>query len=282
MEHQPPDAPLHQAEASAPQLVRAEKHPSVENVLRLVIDNPSARNGLTADSAEALAGLIRQADADPAVRAVVLTGAGDHFCSGLDLRDGAKVVKDGPDAIRARLDRGFHAAIRALVECRKPTLAVVRGACVGFGFDLALACDLKVAANDALFSQSFSNIGLVPDGGSSFILPRLVGLGKALELFLLAERLSGEEAARAGLVNRAVPASGLEALADDWAGRLGSGPPIAYALGKANLLAGAAGGTLDEALQREKEAQVRCITSKDAFSAVQAFFLKKKPVFEGR
>lgn len=281
MEHQPPDAVLHTPPA-APQLVRAEPHPQIPGVSRLVLDNPGARNGLTADSAEALANLIRAADADPAVRAIVLTGAGDHFCSGLDLRDGAKVVKDGPDAIRGRLDRGFHATIRALVECRKPTLAVVRGACVGFGFDLALACDLKLAANEAMMSQSFANIGLVPDGGSSFILPRLVGLGKALELFLLAERLSGEEAARAGLVNRAVPGSGLDALADDWAGRLAAGPPIAYALGKANLIAGAAGGTLDDALGREKEAQVRCITSKDAFTAVQAFFLKKKPVFEGR
>lgn len=284
MDHLPPDAPLPgESVVLKPRpLVRAEDHPTIAGVRRIVIDNPSARNGLTAGSAGELGGLVRAADADPEVRAIVLTGAGDHFCAGLDLKDGANVVKDGPDGLRARLDHGFHAAIRAIAGCSKPTLSVVRGACVGFGFDLALMCDLKVAANDALFLQSFSKIGLVPDGGSSFVLPRLVGLGKALELFLLAERLSGEEAARAGLVNRAVAASGLDALADDWAERLASGPPIAFALGKRNLLMGAGGGTLEEALGREKEAQVRCAQTRDAFAGVQAFFLKQKPKFEGR
>jgi len=284
MEHVPPDAPLrgeHAAPKAAP-LVRAEDHPTIPHVRRVLIDNPNARNGLTAASAGELAELIRAADADPGVRALILAGAGEHFCAGLDLKDGANVVKDGPEGLRARLDHGFHAAIRAIAACSKPTLAVVRGACVGFGFDLALMCDLRLAADDALFSQSFSKIGLVPDGGSSFVLPRLVGLSKALELFLLAERLSGEEAARAGLVNRAVAASGLDALADDWAERLASGPPIAFALGKRNLLMGAAGGTLEEALGREKEAQVRCAQTRDAFAGVQAFFLKQKPKFEGR
>lgn len=273
MEHSHPDA-------LSP--VRAEAHPSLARVRRIVIDNPGARNGLTAESAALLAELVRQADADPEVRAIVLTGAGEHFCSGADLRDGAAIMKAGEDGIRRRLDDGYHAAVRAVASCKKPTLAVIRGACVGFGFDLALVCDLKVAAKDAVFAQVFSKIGLVPDGGSSFVLPRLVGLGKALELFLLAERLSGDEAAQAGLVNRAVGSHGLDALADDWAERLAAGPPLAFAAGKANLLAGAAGGTLDEALVREREAQAKCATSKDALIGVQAFFLKKPPAFEGR
>lgn len=283
-EHQPPDAPLpgqHPTPREVP-LVFAAPHPTLAGVARVVIDNPNARNGLTAASAAELARLIAASDADPEVRAIVLTGAGDHFCSGADLRDGAAIMRAGPDGIRARLDEGFHAAIRALARCTKPTLAVIRGACVGFGFDLALAADLRIAAKDAMFAQVFTRIGLVPDGGSSFTLPRLVGVAKAMELMLLGDRASGEEAARAGLVNRAVASAGLDALADDWAARLSAGPPIAYALGKENLRAGAAGGTLDDALTREKEAQVRCLTSKDALIGVQAFFLKKPPVFEGK
>lgn len=282
MDHTPPDAPLPGTPPQPSRLVRTENHPEIAGVVRIIIDNPEARNGLTAALAEDLAAHIAAADRDPGVRAIVITGAGQHFCSGADLRDGAAIMKSGPDGIRDRLDRAFHAAIRALATCQKPTLAVIRGACVGFGFDLALVCDLKVAAHDASFSQAFAKVGLVPDGGSSFVLPRLVGLGKALELFFLSERLSGEEAASAGLVNRSVPEHALDALADDWAQRLASGPPIAFALAKANLLAGAAGGSLDDALHREKEAQVKCLTSKDAYLGVQAFFLKKKPVFEGR
>lgn len=284
MSHTPPDAPLPGATptVAVTPAVRREIATTDPRVGFVVIDNPSARNGLTSAMARELAEHVRALEEEPSVRVIVLTGAGEHFCSGADLRHGGDILRSGADGIRAHLREGFHVAIKAVAECSKPTLAVIRGACVGFGFDLALAADLRIAANDAMLGQVFSRLGLVPDGGSSFNLPQLVGLARAMELFLLADRMSGEEAAKAGLVNRAVAKTGLDALAADWAERLASGPPIAYRLGRQNLRAGAAGGTLADALEREQEAQVACLQSKDAWAGVQAFFLKKKPEFQGR
>lgn len=247
----------------------------------LVIDNPGARNGLTAPACADMAAELERVGADPAIRAVVVRGAGDHFCSGADLRSAGPAMGDD-DKVRAYLRDGFHKLVKVLWDCPKPTLAVIRGACVGFGFDLALAADLRVAASDATFGQVFSKIGLVPDGGSSFSLTRLVGLGKAMELMLLAERFDGVEAHRIGLLNRVVAPEDLDALAADWARRLASGPPIAFRLGKQNLRAGAGGGTVHDALQREADAQLVCLRSRDALIGVQAFFLKQEAKFEGR
>ena len=151
----------------------------------------------------------------------------------------------------------------------------------GFGFDRMLHADLRLGAEDAICGQVFTRIGLLPDGGSSHVLPRLVGLGRAMELMLLAERFSGRQAAAWGIFNRAVPAGELDALAADWAARLAAGPPIDYRLGRRHLRAGAAGGTLDEALEREAETQLRCLRSNDVLRGVRAFFTKQPPAFEG-
>jgi len=260
-------------------IIRVEPDPDDARVVHVVIDNPRARNGLTAPSCADMAQYIDNAGDDPQVRALVLRGAGDHFCAGADLRSASGAL-DNDDAVRAYLRDGFHKAVKALAACPKPTLAVIRGACVGFGFDLALSADLRIAASDATFGQVFTKIGLVPDGGSSLQLTSLVGLGKAMELMLLAERFDGSEAARIGIVNRAVAASELDQLARDWATRLASGPPIAFRLGKRNLRAAA--GELAAALTREEDAQVQCLRSRDALIGVQAFFLKQPPKFEGR
>jgi 2-(1,2-epoxy-1,2-dihydrophenyl)acetyl-CoA isomerase len=268
--------------STSPSIIRAEIPASDPRQYHVVIDNPGARNGITYAAAADIAAHVERANADPAVRVIVLRGAGADFCSGADLRHGADIMKSGPEGIRKNLEEGFHLAIRALTGSAKPTLAVIRGACVGFGFDLALAADLRLASTASVFGQVFTRIGLVPDGGSSFTLPRLVGLGKAMELLLLAERFSGAEALATGLVNRAVPDAELDAFAMDWATRLASGPPIAYQIGRENLRAGAAGGSLEDALVREQEGQVRCLTSKDAQIGVTAFFQKVAPKFEGR
>lgn len=262
-------------------IIRFESNPDDPRQAHLVIDNPTARNGLTAAACAEGAALIDKVVDDPAVRVIVLRGAGGHFCSGADLRSAGGALSDD-DKVRAYLREGFHKMVKALWHCSKPTLAVIRGACVGFGFDLALAADLRIAASDATFGQVFTKIGLVPDGGSSHSLTQLVGLGKALELMLLAERFDGDEAARIGLVNRAVAPAELDQTAADWARRLASGPPIAFRLGKQNLRAAAASGGMNDALQREEEAQIQCLRSRDALIGVQAFFLKQDPKFEGR
>ncbi|MCA9515477.1 MAG: enoyl-CoA hydratase/isomerase family protein [Myxococcales bacterium] len=250
-------------------------------VARLIIDNPAARNGLTADACRHAAAALREAGADPAVRVVVVEGAGGHFCSGADLRAAGALVGMDDDAVRAYVREGFQPLVEAVWGCAKPTLAVVRGACVGFGFDLALACDLRLAAGSAQLAQVFSRIALVPDGGSSFTLPRLVGLGLAMEMMLLGEKIDGHRAAALGLVNRAVPEEELAALAADWTARLAAGPPIAFRLGRENLRAGALGGTLADALDREAAAQVSCLRSADLGRGVAAFFARKAPEFKG-
>ena len=262
--------------------IRIEVPADAAGQLHVIIDNPSARNALTHATAAELGKAVRHGADDPDVRCIVIRGAGDHFCSGADLRSIGPVLASGPEGFRRGLTEGYHAALHALFECPKPTLAVIRGAAVGFGFDLALAADLRICANESNFGQVFTKIGLVPDGGSSFTLPRLVGLGKAMEMMLLAERFDGHEAERLGLVNRAVPDADLEALASDWARRLAAGPPIAFRLGKANLRAGAGGGTMTDALQREAEAQIVCAFTKDAAMGAKAFFMKQPPVFEGK
>lgn len=269
------------ASASPESIIRVETAADDPRVVHVIIDNPKARNGLTAPACADMAQALANASADAAVRALVIRGAGDHFCSGADLRAAGPALASD-DAVRQYLREGFHKLVKVLWDCDKPTLAVIRGACVGFGFDLALAADLRLAARDATFGQVFTRIGLVPDGGSSFSLPHLVGLGKALELMLLAERFDGVEAADLGLVNRAVRAEELADLASRWASRLAAGPPIAYRNGKRNLRAAVSSGGIHEALAREEAAQIECLRSRDAAAAVQAFFQKREPTFEGR
>ncbi len=249
-------------------------------VARLVIDNPATRNGLTHEAADALRGHLEVAAGDPAVRTIVLTGAGGHFCSGADLGAAAQIFQLSDEQAEALIRDRMHPVVAALAECPKPTVAVLRGACVGIGLSLALACDLRVAAEDASLGLVFTRIGLHPDGGSSYLLPRLVGTGKALELMLLGDRIDGTEAARIGLVNRAVPADELDAAAGAWIHRLAAGPPIAYRLLKANVRF-AAEATLQQALDREAHTQIGCIRSGDALRGVTAFFAKEAPVFKG-
>src|SRR5690349_4375776 len=117
-------------------LVRTESPAEDPRQLHVVIDNPGARNGLTYESARELGDIVKRAGDDPAIRCVVIRGAGEHFCSGADLRSGAMVIQKGKEALRSAIDEGFHNALRAVFECPKPTLAVIRGACVGIGFDL--------------------------------------------------------------------------------------------------------------------------------------------------
>ena len=152
---------------------------------------------------------------------------------------------------------------------------------MGFGFDLTLACDLRFAASSARFSQSFSKIALVPDGGSSLTLPRLVGAAKALELMYLAELFDADRALQLGLVNDVVPDAALPERVAAVAARLADGPPLAYRLAKRNLRR-SLGATMEEALANEAEAQLQCLASSDVMAGVMAWMNKSKPRFTGR
>mgnify|MGYP003956722247 CR=1 FL=1 len=248
-------------------------------LLTVSLNRPQSRNGLKPSTCEVMAEAIESAQDNSEVRCIVITGKGQSFCSGADLMAAMQDIqgREHDEVIRT----SFHRLIRAVTSAKQPVIASIRGAAVGFGFDLALACDLRIASNNSKFGAVFSRIGLVPDGGSSFTLSRLVGLGRAIELVMLAETFDGERAAHIGVVNKVVEDEQLEAATAEWAARLVAGPPMAYALGKANIYRGAS-GTLDQALDNECEAQKKCLASADAMEGVGAFLQKRKPNFTGK
>jgi enoyl-CoA hydratase/carnithine racemase len=191
------------------------------------------------------------------------------------------VSGDNPlDKLDAAID-AYHAMIRAIIGAPKPVVAAVDGAAVGFGCDLALACDLRVLSTEAYLQEIFVKIGLMPDGGGTFWLPRLVGTGRALEMILLGEPVRAEEARALGLANRVVPPAALRDEAMKLAHRLAKGPPLAYAEIKRAVRA-APSSTIEAALESEKKGQLRCLPSSDCMEGVLAWMQKREPVFQGK
>ncbi|HEY3667210.1 MAG TPA: enoyl-CoA hydratase-related protein [Polyangiaceae bacterium] len=246
-------------------------------VATLIMNRPKTKNALDPELLAALAAGLEEVAADANVRAVILTGAGDAFCSGADLKGALGDLEAGYD-LGPRIAK-FHALIRAIVDAPKPFIAAVRGPAVGFGADLALACDLRVLAQDAYIQEKFVAIGLMPDGGGSFWLPRLVGLGRALELLLLGTRIDAAQALGLGLANRVVDDERAEARA--LATTLAAGPPLALAAIKAAVRDSASGG-IDAALAREKSGQTKLLASQDFKEGVAAWGAKRAPHFQGK
>ncbi len=261
-----------------------------QGVATLTMNRPEARNALTGEMQAALFEAIPRLAADPAVRVVVLTGAGGAFCAGGDVKGFAAA------AGRAETDKngeGFnvearvHGLRRAMEVCRwlhempKPTLAVIPGAAAGAGLSLALACDARIAAEDAKLTTAFSKVGLAGDYGGSYFLTHLVGAAKARELYFTAAVILGAEAAALGIVNKAVPADELAAAAGDYARRLAGLPTVAIGYMKRNLNA-AQHATLAEVLDLEAMNMVRTLMTRDHKAASVAFVEKRKPVFHGR
>jgi len=246
--------------------------------LCITLNRPTARNALTQDVVRLVTGALESAATDASVRVVVLTGAGGHFCAGADLR---KTFEDDPDLLDhlGPYMSEYHALIRAIVRCPKPTLAVLDGASVGFGADLALACDLRVASSRAYLEERFVKIGLMPDGGGTFWLPRLVGTARAMQMMMLAERLDAETMRELGLVISVSAPDALGSAARAVAGRLAKGPPLAFAAIKSAVYA--SWGDLEEALRRERESQLLLLRSKDAMEGIASFLQKREPCFEG-
>jgi enoyl-CoA hydratase/carnithine racemase len=214
-------------------------------------------------------------------RVFVLTGAGGAFCSGLDLKDAAKRgVTPGPE-LRKMMSESFHGVIRALRNCGVPTIAAVDGAAAGFGCDLALACDLRIASDRATFGEIFIKRGLMPDGGGTFLLPRIVGLGRALELFYTGDVIDAERALAIGLVNRVVPHAELEDRVAELADRFAAGPPLAYTQLKNAVYDNLDETSLARALDREADGQMQLLGSKDFAEGITAFLQKRDPKFQG-
>ena len=248
-----------------------------DGVATLTLDRPDALNALTVPLKEALLAAFREIAADEAVRAVVLTGAGRAFCAGQDLRERLEPdVLPLADEIRRR----YNPLVRAMRELPKPIVGAINGVAAGAGASLAFACDIRIAAEDASFLLAFGRVGLIPDTGATWLLPRLVGWSKAVELALTTEPLSAADAERLGLVARVVPLGELASAAHELAARLATGAPGALALTK-RALEVAWTASLEEQLELEAQLQGEAGRTADHAEGIAAFIARRQPRFNG-
>ncbi|MGH3472148.1 MAG: enoyl-CoA hydratase/isomerase family protein [Nocardioidaceae bacterium] len=251
-------------------------------VATITLDRPNAMNSLNTAAKEALLSAVRQAAGDPDVRCVVVTGSGRAFSVGQDLKEHAeRLATQSPDEVWSTVEHHYTPIALGLATMEKPVIAAVNGVAAGAGMSIAMACDLRIAADTAGFNTAFAAIALSCDTGSSWTLPRLVGPTKAVELLMMPRTLSSAEALELGLVNKVVPADELAAEVGLIAATLAVGPTLAYASLKESV-AFAATHPLEEALAFESEMMARTGSSHDHRNAVRSFAAKEKPTFTGR
>lgn len=254
--------------------LRVDRVPT--GVVTLTLSRPEKKNAINRTMFDELLHVFREVNDSTTDRVLVVTGAGDAFCSGADLSQRGEDTRHPT----ARLHWVADIAL-ALHRIPKPVIAKVNGVAAGAGMNLALGCDLIVASDAARFTEIFAKRGLSVDFGGSWLLPRLIGLHRAKELAFFADIVSAKEAAEMGLVNRVVPAAQLDAFVDDWATRLAAGAPIALAMTK-RLLTNSFASSMDEALEAEGLAQSVNFYSEDTAEAIKAFLDKREPKFKGR
>ncbi|HTR69502.1 MAG TPA: enoyl-CoA hydratase-related protein [Mycobacteriales bacterium] len=251
-----------------------------DGVATITLDRPQALNALTVALKESLLGALQMARTDDLVRAIVLTGAGRGFCVGQDLAEHAAGLTAG-DTELTTVTEHYNPIIEALTSLPKPVIAAVNGPAAGAGAALAFACDIRIAAEEASFLMAFARVGLGPDSGASWTLPRLVGSGRALAMLLLAEPVAAQAALEMGLVSAVVPSADLLGVAGALATKLATGPAVAYAAIK-DTVKFSASHSLRESLANEAVAQARCGATIDHPNAVNAFLAKEPAAFIGR
>jgi len=246
-------------------------------VLTLTLNRPQRLNAITDDLLDSLTGSLSAAEEDGSIRAIVLTGAGRAFCSGQDLKAAAE--EGGSVDIRAKLRDHYGPAIRALRTVSKPVVAAINGPAAGAGFSLALAADLRIAAESATFVQAFVRIGLIPDASSTYLLPRVIGPARAAEMMLLGDTVDAERAAEIGLVSRVLPDAELLTQAHELAARLAAGPRSIGYIKEALRLS--PDNDFDVQLQVEERLQEESTKTADFFEGVAAFIEKRPARFSG-
>ena len=251
-------------------------------VRTLTMNRPDVLNAFNNELLDALNKAMRDAEREPAVRCIVIKGAGRGFSAGQDLADVSERYKsDKPIELGAHIRERYNPLIAKIRTIEKPVIASVNGVAAGAGASLALACDVRIAAESAAFIQAFVNVGLVPDSGSTFMLPRLIGLSRALEIAITGRKVKADEALRLGIVNMVVPDSELAGATADLAARLAALPTRAIGLTKRAMNA-SWNNELDAQLDYEAMLQTTAGRSADHREGIAAFLEKRKPEFVGK
>jgi 2-(1,2-epoxy-1,2-dihydrophenyl)acetyl-CoA isomerase len=253
---------------------------AADGVATITLNRPDALNSFTVEMKEALLDTVRAVAADPAARAVVITGAGRGFSAGQDLREHAELLAAGDPSPLETVFKHFNPLVLAVATMPKPVVAAVNGTAAGAGAALSFAADFRIAADSAKFLLAFANVGLALDTGASWTLPRLIGHARATAMALLAEPVAASAALEMGLVNAVVPDDRVRVAAHELAARLAAGPTAAYAAIKEQL-AFSASHPLAAALEREGELQNSLGTTTDHPQATAAFVAKQRPTFTG-
>ena len=251
-----------------------------DGILTVTLNRPERLNAFIGHMRRDLAEALEHAGSDRNARVVIITGAGRAFCAGGDIAFMAELMQRRDAEEFSRILGAGRRVILAIRQMTKPVIASVNGPASGAGCNLALACDLRIASNTATFSQSFAKVGLHPDWGGTYFLPRLVTPNKACEMFFLGETIDAAEAERLGILNQVVAPEDLESATLQLAERLRAAPPIARAAAKHAVYMSQA-AELDEMLRYETEAQLRCFDSDDGHEGVHAFLEKREPRFTG-
>lgn len=253
---------------------------SLDNgVAEITLNRPDSLNAFDDTMAAEMQDALKNAERDSAVRALIITGAGKGFCAGQDLA----AVRERPEGIsfREHLLKTYNPIVNKLSSIEKPTIAAINGAAVGAGFGVALACDIRYASESAKFRTAFIGISLAPDSGTSYFLPRLIGMGRALEMAYTNELIDATNALNLGLVNKVFLAADLLTQARALASHLATGPTKAYGLTKRAMLHAAA-STIADALDYEAHLQDIAGRTADHKEGVAAFLEKRKPEFKGK
>jgi 2-(1,2-epoxy-1,2-dihydrophenyl)acetyl-CoA isomerase len=253
-------------------------------VATLTLNRPEALNALDQGMVAALIARTAEVGADDAIRVVVLQGAGKHFMAGGDIRFFAQSLQDEPAARHERflaLIGRVHAFVETLARMPQPVIGRVQGAVAGFGLSLANGCDLVFASEDAYFASAYLQLGVTPDGGGTYWLPRLVGARKAAQIMLLGERFGARDAEALGLVTHVLPPADLDRAVRDAAGRIAAGPKLAVRNLK-RLLRESLGRSLSQQLGAEAESFGACAGTSDFAEGVAAFLAKRPPQFQGK
>ncbi|MGB9181164.1 MAG: enoyl-CoA hydratase [Pyrinomonadaceae bacterium] len=252
-----------------------------DGIVTVTLNRPEKLNAFVGHMRRDLAVALEQASSDRAVRVVVITGAGRAFCAGGDVAYMEELCKRGDADEFERLLGAARRVITAIRVMTKPVVASINGPASGAGFNLALACDLRIASSSAKFCQSFVRVGLHPDWGGTYFLPRIVPPNKACEMFFLGDAIDAEEALRLGILNRVVAPEDLEAETRKLAERLRDAPPVSVAAAK-HAVYMSDKEELERMLQYETESQLLCFQSRDGREGLRAFLEKRAPRFQGR